>query len=315
MDTDADLKGVVVEMAEHIAENLPPSEQLGFHHVIKMVRDGTVSANFLSQMLKEMKKNSEGSTGTGSWSGSPTHSEGYWSSWSQGDVGQPWQGQFSWAEVSQGKGKQSFQPDVSQGKGKQSFQPDVSQGKGKQSFQPDVSQGKGKQSFQPDVPQGKGKGKEGKGKQYPPHEQYDWTGMSMRTDGRGKGFKGKEKGKKGEGRYYDERRIFANSSEEAQHNLNSWVMQHRNFVFHPRHLTEQHINLWKGTGEHKLNLLKNIHRHVKERPACLEEILEDMVRTSHWPVDRLNRMEKQRQEQHKGFADGRSSVSRFTTRA
>ena len=117
MDTDADLKGVVVEMAEHIAENLPPSEQLGFHHVIKMVRDGTVSANFLSQMLKEMKKNSEGSTGSGSWSGSPTHSEGYWSSWSQGDVGQPLQGQFSWAEVSQGKGKQSFQPDVSQGKG------------------------------------------------------------------------------------------------------------------------------------------------------------------------------------------------------
>ena len=56
MDTDADLKGVVVEMAENIAENLPPSEQFGFHHVIKMVRDGTVSANFLSQMLKEMKK-------------------------------------------------------------------------------------------------------------------------------------------------------------------------------------------------------------------------------------------------------------------
>ena len=57
MDTDADLKGVVVEMAEHVAENLPPSEQLGFQHVIKMVRDGTVSAKFLSQMLKEMKKN------------------------------------------------------------------------------------------------------------------------------------------------------------------------------------------------------------------------------------------------------------------
>ena len=56
MDTDADLKGVVVEMAEHVAENLPPSEQLGFQHVIKMVRDGTVSAKFLSQMLKEMKK-------------------------------------------------------------------------------------------------------------------------------------------------------------------------------------------------------------------------------------------------------------------
>ena len=152
-------------------------------------------------------------------------------------------------------------------------------------------------------------------KQYLPHEQRFPAGMSMRTDGRGKGFKGKEKGKKGEGRYYDERRIFANSSEEAQHNLNSWVMQHRNFVFHPRHLNEQHINLWKGTGEHKLNLLKNIHRHVRERPACLEEILGDMVRTSHWPVDRLNRMEKQRQGQHKGFADGRSSVSRFTTRA
>ena len=315
MDTDADLKGVVVEMAEHVAENLPPSEQLGFQHVIKMVRDGTVSANFLSQMLKEMKKKSNCSTGTGSWSGSPTHSEGYWSSWSKGDVGQPWQSEFSWAEASQGKGKQSFQPDVSQGKGKQSFQPDVSQGKGKQSFQPDFSQGKGKQSFQQDFSQGKGKGKEGQGKQYPPQEQCFSAGMSMRTGGRGKGFKGKEKGKKGEGRYYDERRIFANSSEEAQHNLNSWVLQHKDFVFHPRHLNQHHINLWKGTGEHKFNLLKNIHRHVRERPACLEEILEDMVRTSHWPVDRLNRLEKQRQEQHKGFADGRSSVSRFTTRA
>ena len=280
MDTDADLKGVVVEMAEHIAENLPASEQFGFHHVIKMVRDGTVGANFLSQMLKEMKKNSatewlkggqhpQGSTGTGSWSSSPTPSEAYGPCWSKGDVGQPWQSEFSWADVSEGKGKQSFQPDFSQGKGKQ----------------------------------------------YPPQEQCFSAGMSMRTGGRGKGFKGEEKGKKGEGRYYDERRIFANSGEEAQHNLNSWVLQHKDFVFHPRHLNNDHINLWKGTGEHKFNLLKNIHRHVKERPACLEEILEDMVRTSHWPVDRLNRMEKQRQEQHKGFADGRSSVSRFTTRA
>ncbi len=91
--------------------------------------------------------------------------------------------------------------------------------------------------------------------------------MSMRTDGRGKGFKSKEKGKKGEGRDYDERRIFANSSEEAQHHVNSWVMQHKNFVFHPRHLSQRHINLWARTGENKLNLLKNIHRH--ERETCM----------------------------------------------
>ena len=56
-------------------------------------------------------------------------------------------------------------------------------------------------------------------------------------------------------------------------------------------------------------MLKNIHRHLREASPALEDILRDMVR--NWPVDRLNRLEKERQEKNM-FNDGASGVTRFT---
>jgi len=128
--------------------------------------------------------------------------------------------------------------------------------------------------------------------------------VSLRTGGGGKG-KGKGKGRRD--RDFGPR-IIAGSAEEAQAALAQFHARNEEFVFNPRALTHEVMNVYFRAREAEINLLKNRNRHLSDSPAELRRIVREMVRDSHWPVDRLNNLEKARQEKNQ-YNDGRSFVS------
>lgn len=102
----------------------------------------------------------------------------------------------------------------------------------------------------------------------------------------------------------------AGSGEEAQAALAQFHASHEEFVFNPRALTQEVMNVFFRTSEVKVNLLKNMNRHLSESPAELRRIAREMVRDSHWPVDSLEKMRLEKNQ----WNDGRSFVSFRTNR-
>ena len=146
-----------------------------------------------------------------------------------------------------------------------------------------------------------------------------WKGFdfpALPWKGGGKGPKGKPEGKspgkgKGKGKHKGKAKGF-HSAETAHQALRQFLVGHPNFVFQPREgVLPEHTELWNQTGESNDRLYKNLRKHFKDAPEEFTLLLRDIVGTTHWPVDRLNMVEKQSAARRPGDASSQSSrVSR-----
>ena len=278
----------VVDLAECVLDVLPPERQALLGSVIDMVRNGTARPNTLTELVKDLRGNLQGGSARGSRQSTQAP---------------------SWAGTASPTPSEAYGPGAGKGAGK-SF----GKSPGSSSFTGWDTADFGWSEF---VGFGKSSGKQGhpirSWQQFPPGLPPDPPDVSLRTGGWGKGKgKGKGNGKGKRGRDFGPR-IMAGSAEEARAALAQFHASHEEFVFNPRALTQEVMNVFFRTSEVKVNLLKNMNRHLSESPAELRRIAREMVRDSHWPVDRLNSLEKMRLEKNQ-WNDGRSFVSFRTNR-
>lgn len=281
----------VIDLAELVLPSLSGEHQHALSTVIELVRRGQARPSVLTELVRDLKRQagsgagypSMNSTAAPSFPSTPTPSEACGGGCGKGAWEQPFFG--GWENHFGGGFAQTGWSEFQGGQG----YPIRSQ----QLHFPEPPPGMSLRTAWRGGVTGKGKGK-GKGWQF--------------EGGKGKGWKGKGKGK----RHFD-RQIMAGCSQEAEAALAQFRAENPDFVFNPRALTQEVVNLFFCTGEHKLNLLKNMNRHLSGNVAALKEILREMIRESHWPVDRLNNVERHRQEKNQ-WNDGRSAVSAFTNR-
>ena len=140
-------------------------------------------------------------------------------------------------------------------------------------------------------------------------------GKGQPDGGKGKGGKGNGgKGKKG-GKGCNQRVRLSRTEDEAIANVNRFLEEYPTFVFEPRAVESATQSLYQQTGEVHQNLLKQIQRHFVGESDELTDLLKEMVRESHWIVDRNNQAERDRQQRNQYNQDGRSSVSGFSFRS
>ena len=141
--------------------------------------------------------------------------------------------------------------------------------------------------------------------------------------GRGKGkgsggfdeqafFKGQDKGRgKGKGKKGKNKHGFQTVA-AAKQALQQFLQENREFVFHPREgVPPEHREVYSLLAEKDEKLYKNLSKHFKGSPEDFALLLRAMAENTHWPVDRLNDVEKRSAQNREGDVASRASnVSR-----
>ena len=148
------------------------------------------------------------------------------------------------------------------------------------------------------VYKGAGKGKGGGGQMHGFHVQQKGQ-VNRKGDGKGKGKKGKNK--------HGFHTVAA-----AKQALQQFLQENQEFVFRPRDgVLPEHSEVYSLTAEKDEKLYKNLTKHFKASPEEFTLFLRAMAENTHWPVDRLNDVEKNSAQKREGDVASRSSnVSR-----
>ena len=140
-------------------------------------------------------------------------------------------------------------------------------------------------------------------------------GSKGKSKGKGKGEKGKgmDFGKapgpsKGKGKY-------THNLDEALQQLGQFKQRNPDFHFAARPSPPPSAErILREIGEDKPNLYKRLAKYCELDPTVLSDtILQEMAANSYWSMDKLNVIEKERQERSGKSTDGRSS--RLTSRS
>ena len=120
--------------------------------------------------------------------------------------------------------------------------------------------------------------------------------------------RGKSKGKK-RGKGFFQKGRLSGDEDEALANLCRFLQANPTYVFEPRPVESSFLELYQETGEMNQVLLKQMQRHLIGKPDELRHVLEQMASGSHWRVDQMNHLERERQQRRQFDHDGKSSVS------
>jgi hypothetical protein len=135
-----------------------------------------------------------------------------------------------------------------------------------------------------------------------------WGGGKGKAKGtpQGKGYKSGKSGFGGKGKH-------THSLDEALQQLEQFKTRNPDFRFKSRNGPPNSVqSLLESMGETNSNLYKRLSKHFTTDPGVLHDaLLPEMAAASSWRFDRLNQVEKDRQQRS---ADGRSSCLSYSTR-